>query len=212
MKNKQSSMTNHLKKGGSMRLIQSIIFMASTTLFSSSVLAGIYKCSDDQGNTSYQAKPCADEKKAIEIDVKTGSSTDLSIQKKKKEKELELKKQQEIDHQKLIELESRRKREAKEQSALNQQLVKNNPIQYSAFSIPPYRTDRLSDVVKLYEAKLPEIEKLRRFAAKKALASGECERVEASHLSVKSSAEQLVFSVDCSSAKTFYFNEQELLE
>ena len=212
MKNKQSSMTNHLKKGDSMKLIQSIIFMVSTTLFSTSVLAGIYKCTDDQGNTSYQAKPCADEKKAIEIDVKTGGSTDLSIKKKKKEKELELKKQQETDRQKLIELEARRKREAKGQSALNQQLVKDNPIQYSAFSIPPYRTDRLSDVVKLYEAKLPEIEKLRRFSAKKALATGECERVEASHLSVKSSTEQLVFSVDCSSAKTFYFNEQELLE
>jgi hypothetical protein len=205
-------MTNHLKKRDSMKLIQSVVFMVSTTLFTTSVSAGIYKCSDDQGNTSYQAKPCADEKKAIEIDVKTGSSTDLSIQKKKKEKELELKKRQEIDRQKLIELEARRKSDAKEQSYLNQQLVKNNPIQYSAFSIPPYRADRLPDVVRLYEARLPEIEKLRRFAAKKALATGECERVEASHLSVKSAADQLVFSVDCSSANTFFFNEQKLLK
>ncbi len=205
-------MTNHLKKGDSMKLIQSVVFMVSTTLFTTSVSAGIYKCSDDQGNTSYQAKPCAEEKKAIEIDVKTGGSTDLSIQKKKKEKELALKKQEEIDRQKLMELEARRKKNAKEQSALNQQLVKDNPIQYSAFSIPPYRVDRLPDVVKLYEARLPEIEKLRRFAAKKALATGGCERVEASHLSVKSAADQLVFSVDCSSASTFFFNEQKLLK
>ncbi len=212
MKNKQSSMANNLENGGLMKLIQPIILMICITFFSTSVLAGIYKCTDDQGNTSYQAKPCADEKKAIEIDVKTGSSTDLSIQKKKKEKELELKKLQEIDRQKLIELEAIRKREAKEQSSLNQQLVKNNPIQYSAFSIPPYRTGRLSDVIKEYETKLPDIEKLRRFAAKKALASGECKRVEASHLSKKSTADQLVFSVDCSSANTFYFNEQELLK
>ncbi|MCF6202096.1 MAG: DUF4124 domain-containing protein [Methylococcaceae bacterium] len=194
-----------------MKFIQPVM-MICITLFSTSVLAGIYKCTDDRGNTSYQAKPCSGEKKAIEIDVKTGSSTNLSVLKKKKEKELELKKRQEIDRQKLIELEAGRKRDAKEQSSLNQQLVKNNPIQYSAFSIPPYRIDRLSDIVKEYETKLPDIEKLRRFAAKKALASGECMRVEASHLSKKSSDDQLVFSVDCSSANTFYFNEQELLK
>jgi hypothetical protein len=70
----------------------------------------------------------------------------------------------------------------------------------------------MSAVVKHYETRLPEIEKFRRLAAKKALATGECVRVESDELSAKSSSEQLVFSVDCSSAKTFYFNEKELAE
>ncbi len=194
-----------------MKLMQSIVVLTAILFYSAGTLARIYKCSDEQGNISYQAKPCSLEKKAIEIDVKTGNATDLSLQKKKKEQELEHKKQQEVNRQKLIELKASRKKETETQSALNQQLIKDNPIQYSAFSIPPYRVDRLSDVVKLYETRLPEIEKLRRFAAKKALATGGCERVEASHLSAKSSAGQLFFSVDCSSAKTFYFNEKELL-
>lgn len=195
-----------------MKLIQSVVLVMGGLFFSSSILAGVYKCSDELGNTSYQANPCAEENTAVEINVKTGGATDLSIEQRKKEIDAELIKQQEAKNQKLIELDAKRKKDAAEQSALNQQLIKDNPIQYSPFAIPPYRFDRMSAVVRSYGTRLPEIEKFRRLAAKKALATGECVRVEADELSVKSSPEQLVFSVDCSSAKTFYFNEKELLE
>ncbi|MCK5830187.1 MAG: DUF4124 domain-containing protein [Methylococcales bacterium] len=199
-----------------MKLIQSVIVIIGGLFFSGSIFAGVYKCSDGQGNTSYQARPCAEEKKAIEINVKTGGAIDLSLKEKedKKEKELdaEQKKQLEANNQKSIELEEKRKKDTAEQSALNQQLIKDNPIQYSAFAIPPYRSDRMPPIVKLYQSRLPEIEKFRRYAAKKALATGECLRVESDELSGKSSPEQLVFSVDCSSAQTFYFNEKELTE
>ena len=195
-----------------MKSIQSVVVVMGGLFFSSSIFAGVYKCSDGLGNTSYQANPCAEENTAVEINVKTGGATDLSIKEKKKEIDAEFKKQQEDKNQKLIELEVKRKKDAAEQSALNQQLIKDNPIQYSAFAIPPYRSEKLPVLVKTYEMRLPEIEKFRRFAAKKALGTGECVRVESDELSVKSSSEQLVFSVDCSSAKTFYFNEKELSE
>lgn len=195
-----------------MKLIQLVVAGIGLMFFSGSLLAGVYRCSDGQGNTSYQSKPCAKTNRGVEINVKTGGTTDLSLKQKKKERENELKKQKETTKQNLIELEAKRKKEAAEQSALNQQLIKDNPIQYSPFAIPPYRADRMSSIVKLYETRLPEIEKLRRFAAKKALATGKCIRVESDELSEKSSVEQMVFSVDCSSAKTFYFNEKELSE
>lgn len=189
-----------------------IIVAAGITFFSGSILAGVYKCSDGQGNTSYQAKPCVESKTAVEMNLKTGGVTPLPDKQKEKDREKNIKKQREITKQELIERQARRKKEAEEQSNLNQLLIRDNPVQYSAFSIPPYRTGRLTDLVKLYEDRLPEIEKFRRFAAKKALAAGTCERVEADNLSEKSSSERLVFSVDCSSAKTFYFNEKELSE
>ena len=199
-----------------MKYIQSIVIMIITTFFSATCYSGVYKCTDEQGKTAYQSAPCAQEHKALKIDMKTGGQTDLSLKLKQK---LELNKQQE-EEQKLkeaeqkqkIEREAKRKKDFASQSKLNQQLVKNNPVQYSAFAIPPYTIDKLPELVKKYEARLPEIEKFRGLAAKKALSTGECKRVEAANLSVKSKPEQLVFSVDCSSAKTFNYTEAELAQ
>lgn len=194
-----------------MKLIQSIVVMFATMLFSYNSFAGVFKCTDIQGNTTYQSIPCAEENKAVEIDVKTGGSTDMATKLKDKELDQLEQQQQLAEQQKLIELETKRKKDAKEQSTINQQLIKNNPVQFSAYAIPPYAPDKLPALVKLYEQRLPEIEKFRRLAAQKALATGNCIRVEDDQLSIKSTQEKLVFSVDCSSAKVFHFDESELV-
>ena len=182
--------------------------------FSSHSQAGVYKCIDGGGKTSYQAKPCADEKTSIEVNVKTGGLTDLGAKLEKQEKEGELKKQQVVEQQEEAEekiaKDERRKKDAIEQSAINQQLVKDNPVQFSAFAIPPYRYGKLPSLVQSLETRLPEIERFRRVAAQKALETGQCGRVESDELSIKSKIDRLVFSVDCSSAKNFQFNESEL--
>lgn len=195
-----------------MKVVQSVVVMLATSLFSGASFSGVYKCTDDQGNTAYQSSPCAQEKNALEIDIKTGGLTDLSLQLKQKKQEQEEQKQQEAEEKAKIEREAKRKIDLAEQSKINQQLIKNNPIQYTAFAIPPYTAENLPTLVKQYEERLPEIEKSRRLAAQKALSTGECKRVESADLSVKSKPKQLVFSIDCSSSKTFYFNEAELVK
>jgi len=195
-----------------MKLVQVITIIVSAVLYSGHCFAGVFKCTDEWGKTSYQSEPCTKEKKAIEMDIKTGKQTDLADKEKKKALETDLKKQQEAIGQQLAEMKEQRKVDAAEQSALNQQLIKNNPIQYSAYAIPPYLTEKLSALVKQFEGRLPEIEKFRRLAALNALATGECERVEAGNLSERSKSDLLVFAVDCSSGKRFYFNETELSE
>lgn len=193
-----------------------IITMLTVSLFSSGTFAGVYKCSDGEGNTSYQSTPCAKEKKTVRIDIKTGKKIDISALEVEKEAEKAEKsawdKQQEIEQQRLVDLEIKRINDTVAQSRLNQQLIKNNPIQFSAYAVPPYEADNLPKLVKQFEARLPEIEKFRRLAALKALATKNCNRVEADNLSIKSRFNHLVFSVDCSTAKTFYFNETELLQ
>ncbi len=195
-----------------MKLIQFILVALATTLFSNHVIAGVYKCTDTGGNTTYQASPCAKENKAVEIDIKTGGATEVTDKDEQKEVNIELEKQKQKEEENKKALEAKRKKDTEEQSALNQQMVKDNPIQYSAFSIPPYIIDKLSKLIKPYKARLPEIEKYRRLAAQKALATGECFRVESDELSIKSKLENLIFSIDCSSAKTFIYSETELLE
>jgi len=195
-----------------MKTVQSLVVILATSLFSGTSFSGVYKCTDDQGNTAYQSSPCAQGKNALEIDIKTGGQTDISLQLKQKKQEQETQKQQEAELQQKIEQEAQRKKDLAEQSKINQQLIKDNPIQFTAFAIPPYTPDNLPELAKLHELRLPEIEKFRRIAAQKALSTGECKRVEAAELSVKSKPEKLVFSINCSSAKTFYFNETELVE
>jgi len=203
-----NSVVNYGEKN--MKLVFSTISLVAFTLFSTASVASVYKCTDAQGKTAYQSSPCEDEKNALKIDIKTGQSIDLTVRLKQQQNEIKLKQQQEIERQQSLAKEAKRIKNASEQSALNQQLIKNNPIQYTAFAIPPYRYDRLSDVVKPFEARLPEIERFRRIAAQKALETGECKRVESDQLSIKSQMEQLVFSIDCSTSKTFHFNETEL--
>lgn len=199
-----------------MKLVCSMLSLVALVLFSDYSFASVYKCTDKQGKTAYQATPCSNEKAALKMDLKTGGSTDLAAKLKKKKEEIELKKQQEIEQQaskeKKLAEEVKRKKDAIEQSAINQQLIKDNPVQYTAFAIPPYRHGGLPEVVKPFADRLPEIEKFRRLAAQKALATGNCRRVESDQLSATSTLEKLVFSIDCSTAKNFLYNEAELLK
>lgn len=193
-----------------MKLLYSSLSFVAITLFSSHSLASVYKCTDDQGKTTYQSSPCAEEKKAIKIDISTGQSIDLAAKRRQQHEDIELKKQQEIEKQKNRAQELKRQQDSAEQSALNQQLIKDNPVQYTAFAIPPYSHDKLPSLVQPFAARLPEIERFRRLAAQKALNTGECERVESDQLSTQSRRGQLVFSIDCSTAKNFQFSEKEL--
>lgn len=195
-----------------MKLSPSIVAILVTIFFSSNIIAGVYKCTDAEGYTAYQSAPCAEEKDAVKINIKTGRSTDISGKGKQKTVDLELERQQKKALADKVALDAKRKKDTEEQSALNQQLIKNNPIQYTAFAIPPYISGKLPLLIKPYEQRLPEIEKFRRLAAQKALASGECIRVESDELSVKTKADNIVISIDCSSAKTFYYDEKELIK
>jgi len=192
--------------GENMRITAFIL----VSLFSVSAFADIYKCTDVNGKTDYQSKPCGPEHKTAQINIKTGNANDDSDQEKQK-KDVEQKKQDEkTEQEQLQKKQAQLKQEAMNESAKNQFLIKNNPEKFSAFSIPPYAPDQLPALVKSYQARLPDIERLRRTAAEKALASGSCTRVEASELHSKSTKKSLAFSVSCSSGKDFQFTEQEL--
>ncbi|MFZ2407032.1 MAG: DUF4124 domain-containing protein [Methylobacter sp.] len=176
-------------------------------LFSVCAFAEIYKCTGINDKTDYQAKPCSPERKAVQINVKTGGPSEPD----QGNQVLEQKKQAEkLEQEQLLKKQTQLKQDAMSESAKNQFLIKNNPEKFSAFSIPPYVPDDLPDLVKNYQSRLPEIERLRRLAAEKALTSGQCGRVEASELHAKSTKKALVFLVSCSSGKSFYFSEQEL--
>lgn len=179
-------------------------------LVSVNAFSGVYKCTDAGGKTQYQSKPCAEAEEAFEMNIKTGTALDLNEQRKKEammeEQQEQLQQQQQMLEQQL----QKRKQESLAQSEITQALIKNNPKQYSAFAIPPYDPENLPALVKQFEKRLPDIEKFRRLAAQKALLSGQCQRVEADELNIKSQKDMLVFLVDCSTGKSFYFNETEL--
>lgn len=176
--------------------------------------AGVYKCTDASGHTDYQASPCTDDHKAVQMNTKTGSSVDLNAVESQKAAEAESKKQhslqEQAEQQAKLDAIAKVKQEAKAQSELTQNLIKQNPMQFSAFAIPPYDSEKLPAQVKPFETRLPDVEKFRRLAAQKALASGECQRVEADELTAKSKPDQLTFLINCSSGKTFLLNESEL--
>ena len=174
----------------------------------------VYKCVDGSGKKNYQSSPCAVGLTNSTLNIETGSSVNLDEEQKQKE----LKEQEEkakLDEQKMtkqqkLEKQANIKKEAAAESEKTQVLIKANPKKYSAFAIPPYDPDKLSDLVKNYADRLVDIERLRREAAEKALASGGCERVEAAELDTKSTKEQLTFLVNCSTGKAFYMTEQDL--
>jgi hypothetical protein len=180
------------------------------SLFSVCTFAGTYKCTDVNGKTGYQAKPCDQQYKTVQINVKTGSSISKDEVDQGKQALAQKEQEEKLEQEQLLKKQNQLKQDAMSESAKNQFLIKNSPDKYSAFSIPPYAFDQLPDLVKYYQARLPDIERLRRQAAQKALASGQCTRVEASELHAKSAQKALVFSVDCSSGKNFQFTEQEL--
>jgi len=185
-----------------------------TSLYSAVTSADIYKCTNSAGKKVYSSVSCSDGFARSEINIKSGSSLNLDEQynqqiKKQKEQEAKLE-QEKLEKELLAQTEAQLKQDASKASAENQLLIKNNRNDFSAFAIPPYDPDQLTPLVKKYRHRLPEIEHLRGLAAQKALASGQCIRVEASELHAKSTKDALMFLVDCSSGKQLYFNEQEL--
>ena len=186
------------------------------SLFSACAPAGIYKCTDANGNTEYRSSPCEKGDGNVELNIKAGTYTDIDD--KNNQQALTEKEQQEaLEKQKLEQEQSLKKqaninREAIIESAKNQFLIKNNPDKFSAYAIPPYVSEKLPDLVKPYQARLPEIERLRRQAAEKALATNRCIRVESVELNSISTKDALMFSINCSSGKSFHFKEQELMK
>lgn len=176
--------------------------------------AGVYKCTDSSGHTFYQSSPCTEQHKSIQINPKTGGSVDLTSQAllqslgNEQNKQMELQKQAEENAKQ--EALAERKKQAQAESELTQAMIKQNPLQYSAYAIPAYDPDKLPGSVKPFESRLPDIEKFRRLAAQKALDSGKCQRVEADELNYKSKADLLVFLINCSSGASFNYNETEL--
>lgn len=184
--------------------------LALAILVSNSSFAGVYKCIDENGKTGYQAKPCAIGENGVEISFKTGEALDKKTELARQASELEKQKQQEKAKR---DLEQKRQQliiDAKAESEKNQNLVKNYTDQFSVYAIPPYDPGNLSDLVKNFKDRLPAIERLRRLAAQKVLASGQCQRVEASELNIKSTREQLIFLVNCSSGQGIHISENEL--
>lgn len=184
------------------------------SLCSAYASAGIYKCTDVNGNTEYRSTPCEAGRNNIEINVKTGTSTNLDDKNSQEalaqqEKQAAQEKQR-LEQELLLKKQANANQEAINESAKNQFLIKNNPGKFSAYAIPPYVPGKLTDLVKTYQDRLPEIERLRRQAAEKALASGQCVRVESVELHRKSTKDALLFSINCSSGKSFYFKEQEI--
>jgi hypothetical protein len=183
-------------------------------LLSFPAAAGVYKCTDGAGKIVYRASPCTVGQSNMEIDIKTGITRDLDQEKReqqlKDEQEQAKLDAQEEEEKKQAEKQARLKQEAKDESAKNQFLIKNNPLKYSAFAIPPYDPEKLPSLVENFAGRLPEIERFRRFAAEKALATNQCGRVEAVELNGKSTQDALVFLVDCSTGQKFYLTEQEI--
>lgn len=178
--------------------------------------AGVFKCTDATGHTNYQSSPCTEQHKAVQMNTKTGSSIDLNALERQQAADAEQKKQQSLqeqaEQQAKLDAIAKTKQEARAQSELTQALIKQNPMQFSAFAIPVYDPDKLPGQLKPFESRLPDVEKFRRLAAQKALASGECQRIEADELTAKSKLDQLTFLINCSTGKTFYFSESDLVQ
>lgn len=190
-------------------MIRLSIFMLAISV-STIANADAFKCVDASGKTSYQAIPCDVNHQSVQINFKTGGAIDKSEQLKKQAQQRELQKQQELTEQQLQQKQVQFIANAKEETEINQTLIKNNPVQFTAYAIPPYEYGKLKPLVQEFESRLPEIERMRRSAAQKQLASGRCDRVEASELNVRSTSDNLVFLVDCSNGESAYFNETEL--
>ena len=128
-------------------------------LFSMPLSAGVYKCTDAKGNKIYRAIPCGEGQSKVELNVKTGSSTDLIA--KEKEEVLTQQEQEAKEAQKKLEEEQQAQKLAQfkqsvlDESAKNQFLVKSNPSKFSAFAIPPYKYEDLPPLVKSFQSRLP---------------------------------------------------------
>ena len=184
------------------------------SLFSAYASADIYKCTDTNGNTEYRSSPCETGHGDGKLNIKTGTYANVDGKGNQsdlvqKEQQAELEKQK-LEQEELLKKQATTNGEAIIESAKNQFLIKNNPEKFSPYAIPPYIPEKLPDLVKTYQTRLAEIERLRRQAAEKALASNQCIRVESVELNSKSTKDALMFLINCSSGKSFYFTEQEL--
>ncbi|MDD2722474.1 MAG: DUF4124 domain-containing protein [Methylovulum sp.] len=189
-----------------------LILFVLASLFVMNASAGVYKCTDSSGNKVYRSSPCVEGYNNTQIDLKTGKSVDLDEEKKLQL--LKIKEQQQQEELQKLEQqqENLRKLQIINESKKNQLLIKENPNKFSAYAIAPYELEKLTPLVKLFQSRLAEIEHMRGVAAQKALTSGQCNRVESSELNEKSTKALLVFLVDCSNTKSFYFDEKQLTQ
>lgn len=172
--------------------------------------AAVFKCTDSEGNVKYWSKPCGDGEKNVEINVKTGGRIDQSADQGRRRAEQQAEAEKARSEQEASLKRRQLAADAARESALNQSFIKRHPDRYSAYAIAPYRPEQLPSAAMPYRDRLPEIERLRREASERALQGGRCRRVESSELNARSSAEALVFLIDCSSGKQFYISEKEL--
>lgn len=192
------------------------------SFFSACATANVYKCTDADGKTEYRSTACETGLDNQELNIKSGASQRgqakfAPLKARPNPSSLQNLQDADKDKKRLAKAETEKKQAkinqaAVIQSAKNQFLIKNNPEHYSAYAIPPYAPDQLPDVVKPFKARLDEIELLRKQAAEKALASQQCQRVEAVELHTKSTKTALTFLINCSSGKAFYFTEQQLAQ
>ncbi len=191
-----------------------IILVAITFFSTIASAAGVYKCTGENGKTTYQTSPCSNENNATAFNVAAGNHIRLLDAKEKSAMKLQ---QQQLEEQEkqLAELKLRQHQEQLKNDALiesikNQQHIKDNPSKYSPFAIPPYTDNKRPPVVEIFKSRLPEIERYRREAAEVVLARGDCGRVEGTELNIKSKQDNLNFFVECSSGKQVYLSEKEL--
>ena len=104
-----------------------ITLMILSIIFSATATAGVYKCTDSAGKTVYRANPCAPGHGNIQINIKTGTTTDLTEEQKKLEligKEQQTKLEQEkLDQQQREQKQAKLKQDAKDESAKTQFLI-----------------------------------------------------------------------------------------
>ena len=100
--------------------------------------------------------------------------------------------------------------ECAEQAQKNQEYLSSKKDNFSPYAIPPYQGKRYEDIVANFLPRLAEIERYRRTAAAKVLASGQCVRIEAVDLVPTSALNNLRFIVDCRNGKRIKVKEQEL--
>lgn len=175
----------------------------------------VHKCVSSTGQKYYSARPCAEGYTSSKLNISTGSTTNLDMEQKqltlRQQKERAKLEREKQARQERMERQTEINKEAIAESEKNKALIKDNPKQFSPFAIPPYEPGKLSNLVRRFQERLSDIERMRRTAAEKALATGQCGRVESSELDIKSTSTLLSFLVDCSSGKSFYYTELDFL-
>ena len=86
------------------------------TLFSMQLSAGVYNCTDASGKKIYRSQPCVEGQNKVELNVKTGSSTDLNqqenqqalSQQEQEAKDAQKKQEEEQAQQKLAQFKTKR--------------------------------------------------------------------------------------------------------